>query len=138
VIMGKILEALSKNEKSTASELAKLCGVEPKDVIAVLVRLERDKRVRQCNGYWYTGTAPAKPKRARRGGTISKVSTTDLVSLVERHGPITARSLAEMINASPKAVSTSLCNAFAAGQLSRSGQRSCYVYSQKINPVGCL
>ncbi|AIR03429.1 hypothetical protein JT31_01975 [Cedecea neteri] len=128
--MGIILATLQQHEKGTASELAKLCAVEPRQAIATLLRLESTGRVWQRNGFWHFCTH-SNP-RQRRSGDIAKVSLPALVKLVEERGPIKACDLADEINASRKAVSTALCNAFREGRLSRSGNRSAYVYAKKL------
>jgi predicted ArsR family transcriptional regulator len=129
--MGIILAALQQHEKSTAAELAKLCAVEPRQAIATLLRLESTGCVWQRNGFWHFCTH-SNPRPPRRSGDIAKVSLPALVKLVEERGPTTARELADEINASRKAVSTALCNAFREGRLSRSGNRSAYVYAKKL------
>ena len=129
--MGIILETLKRLGKSTSLGLAKASAVEPREVISTLLRLENTGRVSQCNGFWSCSSGKGSTP-ARRGGTIEKISLPQLVKLVDCLGPITARELAEKANASPKAVSTSLCNAFREGRLSRSGNRSAYVYAKKL------
>ncbi|WP_336818082.1 winged helix-turn-helix domain-containing protein [Cedecea sp. MMO-103] len=126
--MGIILEALKQQEKITVLDLAKVSGMEPKEVISILQRMERAGRVRQCNGFWHYKSAAS-----RRGATVEKIGIHDLLKLVASLGPIRAGELADLVNANRKAIGTSLCNAFAAGQLSRTGKRSFYVYSQKNN-----
>ncbi|WP_227317460.1 hypothetical protein [Cedecea davisae] len=133
--MGIILTALQKHEKSTATELAKLCAVEPQQAIATLLRLESTGRAWQRNGFWHFCTHST-PRPARRSCDFAKVSLPELVKLVEERGPITARALADEIKASRKAVSTALCNAFREGRLSRSGNRSAYVYAKNNTAKG--
>lgn len=126
--MGIILEALKQHEKITARDLAQVSGIEPKEVISILQRMERAGRVQQCNGFWHYKSSPA-----RRGATVEKIGQPELVKLVACLGPVRAGELADLVNANRKAIGTGLCNAFAAGQLSRTGKRSFYVYSQKNN-----
>ncbi|WPU24972.1 winged helix-turn-helix transcriptional regulator [Cedecea neteri] len=124
--MGIILEALKQHEKITAQDLAKVSGLEPKEVISILQRMERAGRVRQCNGFWHY-----KSSASRRGATVEKIGLPEIVRLVACLGPVRAGELADLVNANRKAIGTSLCNAFAAGQLSRTGKRSFYVYEKK-------